>query len=99
VPTAVVRVEQLYPWPATRISAILDRYSGASEVVWLQEEPENMGAGSFVRGRLEPPGAKGATVRHVSRTESGSPATGSHLIHELEHEDLLARAIGSLAAQ
>jgi multifunctional 2-oxoglutarate metabolism enzyme len=95
-PIAVVRVEQLYPWPATQIAAVLGRYSGAGEVVWLQEEPENMGAGSFVHGRLDALVPQGVSVRHVSRTESGSPATGSHLIHQLEHEDLLARAVGSL---
>jgi 2-oxoglutarate dehydrogenase E1 component len=95
-PTAIVRVEQLYPWPASKISAILDRYSGASEVVWLQEEPENMGGSSFVHGRLQRLLREGLSVRDVSRTESGSPATGSHLIHQLEHEDLLARAVGGL---
>ncbi len=49
---AVVRLEQLYPWPTSAISGILDRYPGAREVVWLQEEPENMGAWNFVHGRL-----------------------------------------------
>ena len=49
---AVVRVEQLYPWPKSTIKAILDRYAKAREVVWLQEEPENMGAWNFVHGRL-----------------------------------------------
>ncbi len=91
-PAAVVRIEQLYPWPFDDVSAILDRYSNADEIVWLQEEPENMGAWSFARGRLFE--AHGAThkIRRVSRFESGSPATGSSAIHNQEQEELLDRA-------
>jgi 2-oxoglutarate decarboxylase len=91
---AVVRVEQLYPWPEERIQAVLDRYPESTEVVWLQDEPENMGAWSFVHGRLHRLLRDRRTLRHVSRSEAGSPATGSHLIHSLEHEDLLDRAVG-----
>ncbi len=91
--TAVVRVEQLYPWPEERAQAVLARYPACREIVWLQEEPENMGAAAFVSSRLGRLAA-GRSLRIVSRLESGSPATGSHLIHELEEEDLLARSIG-----
>ena len=49
---AVVRVEQLYPWPKEQIAAVLARYAQATEVVWAQEEPANMGAWDFVRDRL-----------------------------------------------
>ncbi len=49
---AVVRVEQLYPWPEDALAAVLGRYPDADEVVWVQEEPENMGAWSFAHGRL-----------------------------------------------
>ena len=52
LPAAVVRVEQLYPWPGLLILDTLSRYPNATEVVWLQEEPENMGGWSFVSGRL-----------------------------------------------
>jgi 2-oxoglutarate dehydrogenase E1 component len=89
---AVVRVEQLYPWPEEALSAVLDRYPSAREVVWLQEEPENMGAWSFAHGRLHRLLRDRFTLTHVSRTESASPATGSAALHHLEHEDLLARA-------
>ena len=91
---AVVRVEQLYPWPASGIDAVLTRYPSASEVVWLQEEPENMGAWNFVHSRLHRLLRDSHTLRHVSRAESASPATGSFALHRLEQEDLLARAIG-----
>jgi len=94
-PIAVARVEQLYPWPEQQISDLLNGYQGAAEVVWLQEEPENMGAWSFVHGRLHRLLQGRYTLRHVSRDPAGSPATGSIAIHQLEHEDLLERSIGA----
>ena len=51
-PVAIVRVEQLYPWPHAALVEQIGRYANASEIVWLQEEPENMGAWNFVKGRL-----------------------------------------------
>ncbi len=93
---AVVRVEQLYPWPESAIEEVLARYDRATEVVWLQEEPENMGAWSFVHGRLHRLLRESYALRHVSRAESASPATGSAALHRLEQEDLLDRAVGPL---
>jgi 2-oxoglutarate dehydrogenase E1 component len=93
-PIAVARVEQLYPWPEQQISELLSAYPGAAEVVWLQEEPENMGAWLFVHGRLHRLLASDYKLSHVSRDPSGSPATGSSAIHLLEHEDLLERSVG-----
>jgi 2-oxoglutarate dehydrogenase E1 component len=90
--TAVLRVEQLYPWPEDGIATLLARYEKAGEVVWLQEEPENMGAWAFVHSRLDPLLRDDYTLRHVSRVESGSPATGSAAVHQLETKDLLARS-------
>lgn len=87
---AIVRVEQLYPWPAENIATVLAAYPNATEVVWLQEEPENMGAWPFVHLRtLSWP----LPVRHVARAESASPATGSGLVHAAEQADLLTRAV------
>ncbi len=91
---AVVRVEQLYPWPVVEIEDILERYSSAREVVWLQEEPENQGAWSFVHSQLHALLREDFQLRHVSRVPSGSPATGSAAMHALEQADLLYRAIG-----
>jgi 2-oxoglutarate dehydrogenase E1 component len=93
VPVAVVRVEQLYPWPEQQIASVLSRYERASEVVWLQEEPENMGAWYFVHERLHKLLRDDYQLRHVSRIESGSPASGSAALHSLEQEDLLTRAL------
>jgi 2-oxoglutarate dehydrogenase E1 component len=91
---AVVRVEQLYPWPADALERVLATYPQATEVVWLQEEPENMGAWGFVHGRLHRVLRDRYELHHVSRTESASPATGSAALHQLEQADLLSRAIG-----
>jgi len=90
---AVVRVEQLYPWPAAEIERVLERYPNLAEVVWLQEEPENMGAWPFVHLRMHDH-LRHVRVSHVARAESASPATGSGLLHAAEQADLLARAIG-----
>ena len=91
---AVVRVEQLYPWPERRVADALARYSAAREVVWLQEEPENMGAWSFVHARLHRILRDSYALLHVSRRESASPGTGSGTLHQLEQAVLLDRAIG-----
>jgi 2-oxoglutarate dehydrogenase complex dehydrogenase (E1) component-like enzyme len=91
---AVVRVEQLYPWPVQLLTGIFERYAKATEVVWLQEEPENMGAWFFVHARLHACLPERLRLRHVSRTESASPAIGSAALHQLEQADLLRRAIG-----
>jgi 2-oxoglutarate dehydrogenase E1 component len=90
---AVVRVEQIYPWPTARIEEILQSYEAADEVVWLQEEPENMGAWPFVHLRMHDQ-LRDKKVRHVARAESASPATGSGLVHAAEQADLLKRSIG-----
>jgi 2-oxoglutarate dehydrogenase E1 component len=90
---AVVRVEQLYPWPVERIEEILDSYPNLQEVVWLQEEPENMGAWPFVHLQMHSQ-LRDTKVAHVARAESASPATGSGLVHAAEQADLLQRAVG-----
>ncbi len=92
VPVAVVRVEQLYPWPFDDVAAVLDRYRNARDIVWLQEEPENMGAWNSVKGRLYEAHGDTHSIRRVSRTESGSPATGSAAIHKQEQAEILDRA-------
>jgi 2-oxoglutarate decarboxylase len=91
-PVAVVRVEQLYPWPQEQITALLDRYENADSVFWVQEEPENMGAWPFVHGRLHALLPDRVKLGHASREESGSPAAGSSVMHALEQEDLVERA-------
>ncbi len=88
---AVVRVEQLYPWPERGLGELLRRYPAADQVLWLQDEPENMGAWSFAHGRLHQVLRDRYQLTHVSRAESASPATGSAALHQLEQQDLLQR--------
>jgi 2-oxoglutarate dehydrogenase E1 component len=90
---ALVWVEQIYPWPVELLTGIFERYSEATDIVWLQEEPENMGAWSFVHSRLHACLPDRLRLRHVSRPESASPAIGSAALHQLEQADLLRRAI------
>ena len=88
-PVAVVRVEQLYPFPEAQINDVLNGYPNAKEVVWLQEEPENMGAWHFVENIIWRLKDRGYDLRHVSRVESGSPATGSKAVHDQELTELM----------
>jgi 2-oxoglutarate dehydrogenase E1 component len=90
---AIVRVEQLHPWPEEQIADAIAGYPNAQSVVWLQEEPENMGAWGFVRDRLGRLVAGDYRLERVSRVASGSPATGSHAMHDLEQADILERAL------
>ncbi len=93
---AVVRVEQLYPWPAAQVAATLARYGNARQLVWLQEEPENMGPWNGVKGHLFRAHEASHTISRVSRVESGSPASGSHQIHEQEREQLFEECFAGL---
>jgi 2-oxoglutarate decarboxylase len=93
-PVAIARVEQLYPWPYDRVAAVLEKYSGADEIVWLQEEPENMGAWNHIKGRLYEAHETTHQIRRVSRQESASPATGVLAIHQAEQRDLFDSALG-----
>jgi 2-oxoglutarate decarboxylase len=93
VPVAVVRVEQLYPWPFASVAAIVERYGNAEEIVWLQEEPENMGPWNFIKGNVYEHYGDTHTIRRISRTESGSPATGVKSMHDQEQRDLFEAAL------
>ena len=89
--TMVVRAEQLHPFPAAAVTALLGEHPSITEVRWVQEEPRNMGAWTFVAPRLA--GAvEGRALRYVGRPASASPATGSARTHHAEQERLVARA-------
>jgi 2-oxoglutarate dehydrogenase E1 component len=90
-PVAVVRLEQLYPWPERAIAEQIARYPNA-EVIWAQEEPGNMGARYFVRRRIEEM-CGGRTVAVVARPASPSPATGSSTVHDAQQQALLEEAV------
>ena len=92
--TGIVFLEQLYPWPEEELSTVLAHYSEAREIVWVQEEPANMGALSFVLPRLRRL-ARGCQVLTVKRSAAASPATGSAKAHVLEQKTLLAASFGA----
>jgi 2-oxoglutarate dehydrogenase E1 component len=93
--TAIVFLEQPYPFPESELATEMDRHASAREFVWVQEEPANMGALAFLLPRLERL-ARGRSVLSVKRSASASPATGSHKAHEMEQHTLLALAFGGL---
>lgn len=92
---AIVRIEQLYPFPIEQVKTILAKYKNAKEIVWLQEEPENMGPRYFVDDRIWMLKQEGYSLHHVARVESGSPATGSKTIHDQELDDLMAQTFAN----
>jgi 2-oxoglutarate dehydrogenase E1 component len=92
---ALARIEQLYPWPEAELAAVLERYAGARDVVWVQEEPANMGAWTFVRERIQGLLRPTARLAYAGRRESASPATGSMRVHRQEQQALLDAAFGA----
>src|SRR4029077_9172284 len=96
---AIFFLDQLYPLPRTEITAAIEAHPQAREIVWVQEEPANMGGLFYVLPRLERLAqAKGLQVRSVKRSASASPATGSAKAHELEQKTLLAVAFTTAGA-
>ena len=93
---AILRIEQLYPFPFSRLGVRLSQYPNA-EVVWCQEEPENMGAWHFVDRRIERALAglnvKATRPVYIGRPEAASPATGSARTHVKEQADLVDREL------
>ncbi len=90
---AVVRLEQFYPFPLTAIRETLAKYPNAKQLVWAQEEPQNMGGWTFVQERLENLLPSCERPQYVGRSASASPATGSYSIHQREQADLVAEAL------
>jgi multifunctional 2-oxoglutarate metabolism enzyme len=96
---AIVRVEQFYPFPADLIKAEIERYKKAAQVLWVQEEPSNMGGWWFMRYRMDEIlesvyGNCERRVRYVGRHASASTATGSSKMHEHQQQAIVRRAIG-----
>ena len=95
---ALVRVEQLYPFPASEITAVLDRYGTARDVVWAQEEPRNMGAWTFMEPRLrELIERRPATLAYIGRPDRASPAEGYATDHETAQNRIVAEALAAPA--
>jgi 2-oxoglutarate dehydrogenase E1 component len=90
---AIVRLEQIYPWPADALKAALGRYQAVRDWVWVQEESQNMGAWSFVAPRLQE--LFNVPFQYVGRDASASPATGLKLVHDREQAEIVESAVGA----
>ncbi|RKK02377.1 2-oxoglutarate dehydrogenase E1 component [Pseudoroseomonas wenyumeiae] len=94
---AIIRLEQMYPFPKNTLARVLGEYKNA-EIIWCQEEPENMGAWTFVDRRIEKVlkdlGVKSKRPVYVGREEAASPATGSAKVHQQQQEALVREALG-----
>jgi 2-oxoglutarate dehydrogenase E1 component len=95
---ALIRVEQLYPFPVDDIRQALEGYSHLEEVVWAQEEPENMGAWEFARPLLIGLAVSKYMLRHIARPRSSSPSEGSSAVHAVNQALLVERVFAPLAA-
>ncbi|MES2856571.1 MAG: 2-oxoglutarate dehydrogenase subunit E1, partial [Bdellovibrionota bacterium] len=99
---AVVRVEQIYPFPDHKLSAVMRSYPNLKRIMWTQEEPKNMGAWSFVFPLLLEMKAimamDGVTLTYNGRTERASPATGSEKVHQAEQKEIVGRCFETEAA-
>jgi len=94
--TAIIRFEQIYPLHSQKLLSILSRHSPDAEIVWCQEESENMGAWSHLALKLQ--NLLGKKIRYAGRDASSSPATGSLAIHNLEQTQLVQEAFGVSAS-
>lgn len=92
---AIIRVEQFYPFPKNLLVEELSRYSSATDIRWVQEEPQNMGGWTFMEPRLLRLLTSKQTLRYIGRPSSASPATGSHTIHQMEQQRFVNDAFGN----
>jgi 2-oxoglutarate dehydrogenase E1 component len=90
-PVAIVRIEQLYPFPTVAVRRVLNAYAGAGQPVWVQEEPANMGAWRFLQATFKD--RLGVDLASVTREESASPSTGSLKVHNREQAALVDSAL------
>jgi 2-oxoglutarate dehydrogenase E1 component len=93
---ALVRVEELYPWPNAEVEKIVDLYPAVEEVVWAQEEPKNMGAWTYVAPRLRVSTGNSLIVRYIGRPERASPAEGYLSAHKAEQERIVSDVVAPM---
>jgi 2-oxoglutarate dehydrogenase E1 component len=92
---AIVRLEQLYSFPWVEMRAVLGTYTRLDELVWVQEEPRNMGAWTYVEPKLRELAAPGVDVSYVGRPERASPAEGYPAAHSAEQSRIIREALES----
>ena len=91
-PIAIIRVEQLYPFPAYELAPLLAAYPKLTELVWVQEEPRNMGAWSAVKPQLETICDKSWPIRYIGRPRRANPAEGSAAWHKVNQAEIVKKA-------
>jgi len=92
---AIVRIEQLYPFPGRDLDAVMRNYPAAAEVVWCQEEPQNQGAWYSTRHHLRAALRGGQRLRYVGREASPSPAVGYYKLHQIQQQRLVEQALAA----
>jgi 2-oxoglutarate dehydrogenase E1 component len=94
--TAILRVEQLYPFPHKVFAAELKKYPGVTDIVWCQDEPQNQGAWFFVQHYIHENMAEGQKLGYSGRAASASPAVGYSHLHQEQQKALVDGAFGKL---
>ena len=89
---AIARVEQLYPFPKQELEELIGSYPALERVIWVQEEPNNMGAWNFLRPRLRELFGDKLSLHYVGRPESSSPAEGSTTLYRINQQELIMQA-------
>lgn len=92
--TVLIRIEQIYPFPKKQFAEILQKYDSAKEFIWVQEEPQNMGAWGYLL-RSVSPHLRGGELKCIARPESASPATGSKKVHEQQQKEILEKVFST----
>jgi 2-oxoglutarate dehydrogenase E1 component len=96
VDTAIVRIELLYPFPAGRVREVIEGYPNLREILWVQEEPKNMGVWTFVEPRLRELTDGEVPITYVGKPARPSPAQGSARFHKEEHAGVVRAAFGNV---
>jgi 2-oxoglutarate dehydrogenase E1 component len=94
---AIVRIEQLYPFPSDEYTAAIDRYAKAVEIVWCQEEPQNQGSWYQIRHRLQEGLSPAHTLLYAGRPGAAAPAVGVYQVHLEQQQSLVNAALKATA--
>jgi 2-oxoglutarate dehydrogenase E1 component len=96
---AIVRIEELYPFPIEEYARVIARYRNAREIVWCQEEPQNQGAWYQIRHRLQEPLSNQHQLYYAGRPGAAAPASGIHALHVRQQQSLVSAALASSARE
>jgi 2-oxoglutarate dehydrogenase E1 component len=89
----IARVEQLYPFPEKNIKELIKRFNNLKEIVWVQEEPKNMGSWFYMAQKLQETVPKKLNIRYIGRPDRSSPAGGEPDVHKREQERIMTQTL------